>query len=254
MKRLQVLVISLIGFASFAQGDVIIQFLATCNPDSLESEIYQYSENNDLGCFVSNKTNDQLIGSYFAVETGVFVTLSDSVTISATFQKITNKHLTLYHKLKGSIRYGPENVPIDTVLINDKLQLRNFSLTYAEVYQKVITVDDIFNNNEAIYFGRYCGFPPEEISESHYMDSLVHTKNLPAIIDWLASTVPEKQAFAIVALYHLESKGMQIDPEVKEMINTASKRKVKVERCKGCVISEVEMSVLISEIKQRSSE
>lgn len=142
-----------------------------------------------------------------------------------TFYELTKKK---NKKVKGN--WEPYYEIIDT--FKDEVAYANLKKEFKTIFWKEIKEEELFTTD--FVYGKNCGIAGMNPTGRINIDKLIDKKDKSGILEWLKSTITEKQIYAIDALYQLKKCGIELTEKELKMIEFISNKDGSIETCSGC--------------------
>ncbi|NRD21225.1 hypothetical protein HNV08_14295 [Winogradskyella eckloniae] len=147
----------------------------------------------------------------------------------------TNTEIVFYEltekknkKVKG--KWEPYFEIIDT--FKDEVDYANFKKEFKTIFLTEINEEELFTTD--FVYGSNCGIAGMNPSGRININKLIDKKDKSGIIEWLKSTITEKQIYAIDALYQLKNCGIVLTEDELKMVEFVSNKDGSIETCSGC--------------------
>jgi len=142
-----------------------------------------------------------------------------------TFYELTEKK---NKKVKGN--WEPYYEIIDT--FKDEVAYENFKKEFKTIFSTEINEEELFTTD--FVYGTNCGIAGMNPRGRININKLIDKKDKSGILEWLKSTITEKQIYAIDALYQLKNCGIKLTDEELKMVEFVSNKDGSIETCSGC--------------------
>ena len=147
----------------------------------------------------------------------------------------TNTEIVFYElaeeknkKVKG--KWEPYFKIIDTY--KDEVDYANFKKEFETIFLTKINEEELFTTD--FVYGSNCGIAGMNPSGRININKLIDKKDKSGILEWLKSTITEKQIYAIDALYQLKNCGIELTENELKMVEFVSNKDGSIETCSGC--------------------
>ena len=156
----------------------------------------------------------------------------------------------VYYKIikEGSIPHGDSYKYVDFAVKEASADLlRNMRKEYKNKYDVDLSIGELFDHS--VTFGWVCGYGASTPAPRRYINVAVKDRDISFIYSWLRSPVPEKQLYAIDAIYQLEKVGIPISADINDMIVCISQKEGGVQTCSGNLLVGREIKEVFEQIQ-----
>ncbi|WP_139959916.1 hypothetical protein [Flavicella sediminum] len=142
-----------------------------------------------------------------------------------TFYELTEKK---YKKTQGN--WEPYYEIID--IFKDEVAYENFRKEFKTIFSTEINEEELFTTD--FVYGTSCGIAGMNPRGRININKLIDKKDKSGVLEWLKSTITEKQIYAIDALYQLKNYGIELTNEELKIVEFISNKDGNIETCSGC--------------------
>lgn len=152
------------------------------------------------------------------------------VRIITTKTKIAFYELTEKKNKKVKDNWKPYYKIIDT--FKNEIDFLNFKKEFKTIFLTEINEEELFTTD--FVYGTNCGIAGMNPRGRININKLIDKKDKSGVLEWLKSTITEKQIYAIDALYQLKNCGIELTDEELKMVEFVSNKDGSIETCSGC--------------------
>ncbi len=208
----------------------IFSFVTFCQPksDSILLETLSESKYSDvIICIESPKK------SYFKSKDYRNFFKNDTVISTIHFESYNDSsivyRLILIRKYDDILYYNLSKKNKDSTIISVNTIYDNFSFTNG-----IIRIKD---EARRYVYGNRCGFTGVETPYRTKLNQIVQARDHVKLNEWLVSSYPELQAYAVEGLYLLKKKGLELSEKQLSLTQALKKDLSQINVCSGCIFS-----------------
>jgi hypothetical protein len=102
---------------------------------------------------------------------------------------------------------------------------------YERNFNAAINENDLFN---PLVYGKACGIGGDAPNHGKLMEEFILNKDKASLLEWLKSTITEKQIYAVEGLYRLNKDSVSLTSEEIRIIKNVISKKGQIMTCNGC--------------------
>lgn len=128
----------------------------------------------------------------------------------------------------------------------DKSSMSLLNKAYERNFNAPINEKEIFNS---VVYGKACGYSGAPPENGKLMEEFIMKKDKESLLNWLKSTITEKQIYAVEGLYRLKKDSLKLTSDEIRIIKNVIIKKGKISTCDGCDVENSEISDIVKDWK-----